>query len=520
MNRLFRALGALERAGNRLPHPFWLFWIFVALLSVASAVLAGAGVSVTLPSTGDSVAVKSLLSLQGAKFAAESALHNFSGFAPLSVVVVVLLGVSVTQKSGLLTALLRVTIGRLPVRWLTFSLAFSSMIAHVMSDSAYIVMLPLGALAFRTAGRSPVLGLMVAYAATAIGFNASPLVTPADAVRSSLAAEAAHTVDPDYVITPVATYFFTAASSVFLAAVIALTVDRVLARRPEFAPAPEDDVTLGGVFESARGEAPQHGGPAGETPSTFTLTAVEQRAMRLAGTVLVLYVLAVSALLLPGSPFRGEHGSIVQSVVVVNIAVFISLLFALLGIVYGRQVGTIPSLSSVPTAMADGLKSFVPVIVLFFVVSQFLAYFTWTGISNVVTVEGARLLKSLDAPHLVILLVIALAISGLNIVISSGSAMWSVLAPVVVPLAMYIGLSPQAAMVSFMIGDSVTNTTPMNAYFVLALGFLQQFRKSAGIGTMLSFTVPVTFAVLVAWLSFFALWYALGIPLGPGVPVR
>ncbi|MGK7234484.1 AbgT family transporter [Streptomyces hygroscopicus] len=520
MNRLFRALSALERAGNRLPHPFWLFWIFAALLGVVSAVLAGAGVSVTLPSTGDSVAVKSLLSLQGAKFAAESALDNFAGFAPLSVVVVVLLGVSVTEKSGLLTALLRVTIGRLPVRWLTFSIAFSSMIAHVMSDSAYIVMIPLGALAFRTVGRSPVLGLMVAYASTAIGFNASPLVTPADAVRSSLAAEAAHTVDPHYVITPVATYFFTAASSVFLAAVIALTVDRVLARRPEFVPTPEDDEAADRLFNTASADAPRHSGPAGEVSPAFTLSAVEKRAMRLSGAVLVLYVAAVAALLLPGSPFRGEGGSIVQSVVVVNIAVFISLLFALLGMVYGRQVGTIPSLSSVPSAMADGVKSFVPVIVLFFVVSQFLAYFTWTGISNVITVEGARLLKSLDAPHLVILLVIVLAISGLNIIISSGSAMWSILAPVVVPLAMYIGLSPQAAMVSFMIGDSVTNTTPMNAYFVLALGFLQQFRKGAGIGTMLSFTVPVALAVLVSWSSFFALWYALGIPLGPGVPVR
>ncbi|GAA1106490.1 AbgT family transporter [Streptomyces javensis] len=521
MNRLFRALSALERAGNRLPHPFWLFWIFVALLGVLSAVLAGVGVSVTLPSTGDSVAVKSLLSLQGAKFAAESALDNFAGFAPLSVVVVVLLGVSVTEKSGLLTALLRVTIGRLPVRWLTFSIAFGSMIAHVMSDSAYIVMIPLGALAFRTVGRSPVLGLMVAYASTAIGFNASPLVTPADAVRSSLAAEAAHTVDPGYVITPVATYFFTAVSSVFLAAVIALTVDRVLARRPEFEPTPEDDEAADRLFNTtAHGEVPQHGGPAAEGPSSFTLSAVEKRAMRLTGAVLLLYVLAVSALLLPGSPFRGEGGSVVQSVVVVNIAVFISLLFAILGIVYGRQVGTIPSLSAVPSAMADGVRSFVPVIVLFFVVAQFLAYFTWTGISNVITVEGARLLKSLDAPHLIILLVIILAISGLNIIISSGSAMWSILAPVVVPLAMYIGLSPQAAMVSFMIGDSVTNTTPMNAYFVLALGFLQQFRKGAGIGTMLSFTVPVALAVLVSWSSFFALWYALGIPLGPGVPVR
>ena len=265
MKRLFRALSALERAGNKLPHPFWLFWILVALLGVTSAVLAGADVSVTLPSTGESVAVKNLLSADGAKFAAESALKNFAGFPPLAVVVVVLLGVSVTERSGLLTALLRITIGRLPARWLTFSIALSAMTAHVMSDSAYIVMIPLGALAFRSVGRSPLLGLMVAYASTAIGFNASPLVTPADAIRSSLATAAAHMVDPDYVITPVATYFFTAASSVFLAAVIAVTVDRFLARRPEFAPTPEDELAADKLFNAKHAARPEHSTSAGES---------------------------------------------------------------------------------------------------------------------------------------------------------------------------------------------------------------------------------------------------------------
>ncbi|MFI8893922.1 AbgT family transporter [Streptomyces paradoxus] len=516
MKRLFRVLSAIERAGNKLPHPFWLFWILAGVLAVTSAVLAAAHVSVTLPSTGDAVAVKNLLSTAGAKFAAESALDNFAGFPPLAVLVMVLLGVSVTERSGLLTALLRVTIGRLPTRWLTFSIALSAMTAHVMSDSAYIVMIPLGALAYRSAGRSPLLGLMVAYASTAIGFNASPLVTPSDAIRSSLATAAAHTVDPHYVITPVATYFFTAASSVFLAAVIALTVDLFLAKRPEFMPNPEDEAAADKIFNAGHAETGEHAG----APYTLTLTAVEKRAMKVTAAVLVAYVLGVAALLWPGSPFRGEGGSIVQSVVVANIAVFIALLFALLGIVYGRQVGTVPTLSSVPAVMAEGIRSIAPVIVLFFAVSQFLAYFTWTGIGSVITVEGAEFLKSLDAPHLVLLLVVVVAISGLNIIISSGSAMWSILAPVIIPLAMYIGLAPQAAMVAFAIGDSVTNPTPMNAWFVLALGFVQQFRKGAGIGTVLSFTVPIGFTVLISWSAFFALWYTLGIPLGPGVPIR
>jgi aminobenzoyl-glutamate transport protein len=503
MTTLFRVIGAIERAGNKLPHPFWLFWILAAVLAVTSLVLALLGVHVTLPKTGEVVEVKNLLSLDGIGFAAKSALDNLAKFPPLAVILVMLLGVSVAEKSGLLEALLRITVVRLPGRWVTFAIAFSGMIAHIMSDSAYLVMIPLGALAFRAAGRSPVLGVMVAYVAVSAGFNASPLVTPSDAIRSSLTAAAAKTVDPGYVVTPVATYFFSAVSSVVLAGLITLVVELVLAKRPEFAPSEED------------------GDPAADAPA-IRLTAVERRAMKVTAGVFVLFVAAVAVLLvLPGSPLMGAGGSIVQSAVVVNISVFIALLFAILGFGYGRITGTIPSLSDIPVIMAGGVAKIAPVIVLFFAVSQFLAYFTWTGIGSVVAVGGADLLRSLNAPHLVVLLAIVLAVALLNMLVTSGSAMWAILAPILVPMMMYLQVRPEAAMGAFMIGDSVTNAvTPMSPYFVLALGFVQQYRKNAGIGTLMSFTVPIAFVFLIAWSALFALWYGLGIPLGPGVSLR
>ncbi|WP_028921559.1 AbgT family transporter [Pseudonocardia acaciae] len=503
LNRLFRMLGVIERVGNRLPHPFWLFWILAGVLGVVSLVLSLLGVSVILPDSGQVVAVKNLLSFTGIAFAAESALDNFAAFPPMVVIVVVLLGVSVAEQSGLLAALLRVTVVRLPTRWVTFAIAFSAMIAHIMSDSAYLVMIPLGALAFRAAGRSPVLGVMVAYVSTSAGFNASPLVTPGDAVRTALTTAAAQTVDPNYVVTPVALYFFSATSSLFLAAMITLVVEFVLAKRSDFVEDPVGD-------EAEREALNVH------------LTPVERRALRLSGITFLLFVAAVSAMLLmPGSPLRGKNGSIVQSVVVLNIGVFIALLLTVLGIVYGRTVGSILSLSAIPKIMAEGVSRVAPVIVLFFAVSQFLAYFKWTGVGSVLTVGGADLLRSLSAPHAVILLTIVLAISVLNMLITSGSAMWSILAPILVPMMMYINMAPEAAMVAFQIGDSVTNpVTPMNAYFVLALGYVQQYRKNAGIGTLMSFTVPVAAVILVAWSAYFMVWYGLGIPLGPGVHLR
>ncbi|WP_308817350.1 AbgT family transporter [Pseudonocardia alni] len=501
MSRLYRLLAAVERVGNRLPHPFWLFWILSATLAVVSLALATAGVSVVLPNTGETVAVRSLLSLDGLAFAAGSALENFAGFPPLAVIVVVLLGVAVAEKSGLLAALLRLTVVRLPTRLITFATAFAAMTAHVMSDTAYLVMIPLGALAFRAAGRSPVLGVMVAYVSTAVGFNASPLVTPGDGIRTALTTTAAQTVDPNHVVTPVALYFFSAASSAFLALVITIVVETVLAKRPDL----DGDVD---------GE--------GEGVGGLALTALERRALVRALAALVVIVAAVvTVLAVPGSPLMGDHGSVVRSVVITNIAVFLSFTFAAVGLVYGRVTGTIPSISAAPPVMIDGVRQIAPVIVLFFAVSQFLAYFDWTGIGSLVTVEGADLLHALSAPHWVILVAIVLAISVLNLVITSGSAAWSILAPVLVPMTMYIGMAPELAMVGFQIGDSVTNpVTPMNAYFIMALGYVQKYRKDAGIGTLMSFTVPIALAILVAWTAFFLLWYALGIPLGPGVDVR
>ncbi|GAA1844732.1 AbgT family transporter [Brevibacterium marinum] len=511
---LYRAIGFIERIGNLLPHPFWLFWIMAGLLGVISWVLSAAGVSVTLPESDEVVEVKNLLSTDGLKYAIESALDNFASFPPLAVVLVVLLGVSVAEKSGVLEALIRLTIIRLPKRWVTFAIAFSGMIAHIMGDAAYLVMIPLGAMSFKAAGRSPVLGVMVAYASVSAGFNASPLVTPSDAIRSSLASAAAQTVDSSASITPVATYFFSATSSMLLAVIITLVVELVLARREDFKVPAEESANASGVTPPGR-----PGEDDTDVAESMTLDDSQTRGLLRATAAGVVFIVAVVViLLLPDSPFIEPGQSLVESMVLDNIAIFISLFFTLTGMVYGYSTRAFTTVRAVPEAMIAGVVNLAPVIVLFFAVAQFLAYFSWTGIGSVLTVNGADLLQRLEAPHLVVLIVIIVGVAFINMIVTSGSAMWAIFAPILVPMMMYYGVRPEAAMVSFMIGDSVTNAvTPMSAYFVLALGYVQRYRKDAGIGTLMAFTVPLSVAILIGWGLFFCLWYLLGIPLGPGV---
>jgi aminobenzoyl-glutamate transport protein len=171
--------------------------------------------------------------------------------------------------------------------------------------------------------------------------------------------------------------------------------------------------------------------------------------------------------------------------------------------------------------MIDGVKAMAPILVLFFAISQFLAYFKWTYLGEILAITGAEGLESINAPGWAILLGVAVLVTFMNLVITSGSALWALAAPVFVPMLMLLDINPETTQAIYRVADSVTNcVTPMSPYFVMALGFIQRFRKSAGIGTLASFTIPMAMVVWVVWVAFFMAWYLLGIPLGPGAPIN
>ncbi|MGW0710895.1 AbgT family transporter [Streptomyces sp. NPDC002643] len=531
LSGLLNLLMRIERVGNRLPHPFWLFGVLSVVLALASWGLSAAGASALNPASGETVAVRSLVSGAGLRMMIDDAVTNYATFPPLGTILVVMLGVAVAERSGLLPAMLRAAVARVPAKWLTFTLAFSAMVAHVASDAAYVVLVPLGAMAFKAVGRSPMLGAVVAFVSVSAGYDASPLVTPTDAVLAGLTTAAARTVDPGYVVSPLSNYFFSIGSSVILALVITVVTEKVIARRvaamPD-EPEPEADAaaepgTGGPAF--GKPEEPGESGTSGESAEgvdALSLRPEERRGLRHAGLVLLGYAAVVVAAMVPsGSPLRGEGGSIVQSPVLTGVAVVLAVAFLLVGVVYGRTVGTVRRGRDIPEHMARGLREMAPILVLFFAISQFLAYFRWTGVGEVMAIRGADLLKSAGIGGPVAFLGILVICTMVNLLVTSGSAQWALVGPVFVPMFMLLDIPPEVTQAVYRIADSCTNAmTPMSAYFVMTLGVIQRYRRSAGIGTLLSLTMPLCLTLLVAWTVLFYVWWALGIPLGPGVPVR
>lgn len=500
---LWRGLGAVEWAGNKLPHPFWLFWILAVLLALLSGLLSWFDVSATSPVDGEVIRIRSMLSTDAVRMVLTSAVDNFVEFPPLGLVLVITIGVAVADGSGLLAASVRFGLGRVRPRMVTFAVAFASMFGHVMSDAAYMVLLPLAPAMFRAVGRSPVLGVVVGFVSFSAARDASPLITPGDALLSGITTEAAQTLHSDLVVTPVANYFFSLASSIVLAATITLVAEKFLAPRVAADDAADPNTDDGEGVE-------------------LTLRADERRGVLRAAGVLGAMVVVVAAVAAPqGSPLRGEGGSLVESPLMDGIVVLLALAFLVTGVVYGWTTGSVRRGRDVPDLIAGGLRSIAPLVVMFFAASQYLAYFDWTGLGPVIAIRSAELLQSLGVATPLLFVGLLLLVTVVNFFITSGSAQWTLVAPIFVPMFLLLDIPAETTQALYRIADSATNPmTPMNAFFVVALGFMQRYRSSAGVGTLMALTIPLCLTVLVVWSAFFLLWWALGIPLGPGAPVR
>ena len=110
----------------------------------------------------------------------------------------------------------------------------------------------------------------------------------------------------------------------------------------------------------------------------------------------------------------------------------------------------------------------------------------------------------------------------LNLFMGSMSAKYTLLAPVFIPMFMIgANISPELTQAAYRVGDSCTNIiTPLNAYLIIILVFVQKYDKQAGIGTMVALMLPYSVVFLVTWTGLLLAWVALGVPLGPGGPLE
>jgi aminobenzoyl-glutamate transport protein len=497
-----RILNTIERFGNRLPHPAMLFLYLIIIIMILSWLLHFLGASVTQPGTGEQLAVKSLVSSKGLLYIIDSLFSNFIEFKPLGLVLVFTLGVGLAEKVGFFDAAIKRTIIRAPKSIISYAVIFIGIMGSITADAAYIIVPPIAAMIFMLFGRNPIAGLAAGIAGVGCGFSANLFVSAFDAMLSGISTEVAQTIDPNMIVKPVDNWYFMSISVFVLTIVGGLVTEKIV--EPRLGPYKGNEKI---TFDNDK------------DPKVSLLISKALRNTLIAAIVYI--ALVILALFIPDSPLRGENGSIIDSPLMSGISTFIFLLFIIIGLTYGVTAKKINSPTDAVNYMIEAIKDISGFVVLVFIIAQFIAYLQWTNISLLTAVNGAELLKSVDLVGIpaIILLVLLTVISSLFI--TSGTALWSVLAPIFIPMFMLIDIHPAIIQVSYRIGDSVTNMiTPLNPFVAVMLGFLMKYDKKAGLGTHVALILPYTIAFLIVWLIMLIAFLLLDIPIGPGVTMN
>ncbi len=495
-----RFLATIERVGNKLPHPFFLFVYLAIFIVFASATLNYFDFQTINPKTGILSPIRSLLSDDGIVYLFTNMVSNFVNFPPLGTIVVVMLGIGLTDKVGLLSKLMQQTVAKAPKHLLTFSVFLAGICGSIASDANYLILIPLVAMIFHSMGRNPIAGAAAAYAAAGAGYDASLFVTAGDAIFAGIATDAARIINPDAYVSPVDNYYFVVASVLLLSVVGTLIIDKIVEPRLNRLQ-PVSNMVI-------------------SVPSMdISITPNEKSGLKLVGWFTVVYIGIIFLLIYPdSSAFRNSEGGLIPSPFMKSFVPFLFVYFILIGIIYGKKAGVIKKLEDIPDLMASSIKGLATTLVLFFSISQFIAYFKWTGIGNLIAFEGAGFLQSTGFTGYSLIVAFILVTAVMNIFMTSGSAQFALFAPIFIPMLMHLDINPAFTLAMFRIGDSATNIiSPMSPYFSVALVYMQQYQPNLRIGTLMATMLPLAIGFLVCWTLFLLLWTSFDFPVGPGV---
>jgi len=490
----------VERVGNKIPHPVYLFLWLLVITFIASYILGNTGASVVHPATQEVIKVKNMISAEAIGNFLKDMGSKWMNFAPMITVPICTLGLAIANHSGLLNSTLKVA-GASKSKWsMTLVVAFIGVNANLAGDAAFIVFPPLVAMLFQSVGRNPLAGIFLAFGSVCVGFGANVLVGSADASLAGLTEAAAKTIDPNFVGNPAMGWYFLFISTFVMTAVCAYVCIRIVEPRLE-----KSGLGMESVKQISEGDYQP-------------LTPEESKGLKASLIALILFFVVVALMTLPGMPFQApEGGTVMTGLLFKSIPTLVFLMFFITGYVYGKVVGTIKNFGDTIPMMQKELTTLGSFLLICFFAAQFIAVFSDSNIATIIAILGGRFLQSLGLPGPVLLGLFVIVVAFINLFMGSANGKWALISAIFVPMFMMAGINPAATQVAYRIGDGLTNNiTPTLPYLAIILGYAQEYDMRAKTGTVISYMLPYTFIAGIIWILFLVVWALMGLPMGPG----
>lgn len=491
----------LERAGNKLPNPAILFLIFFMVLALCSYVLQLAGITAVNLKTNEIIHIRSLISAEGLDWLLTNLIKNYINFPPLGMIIVLTFGLGVASETGLLQTLIHHSMHNIPRKYVTLAVVFISLMSHIASDAAIVIMPPLAAMLFYSMGRHPLVGFACSLAAIYSGFTANILIVTTDVLLSGITTQAIRTIDATMTVTPIDNWYFMSFAVFYLTAVTTFITEKFVEPRM-------------GVYDPAHAQ---------ENLTIPDVSPEEKKALRHTLIAAVLYLAVVFLMAFPDNGLlrNSQTHSLLGSPLLRGVIPLLCGFLLTVGLTYGVSIRKIQNADDMIRCMTNAVKGLSGFLVMAFFIAQFIAAFAWTNMSTMIAMKGALFLKDVGMTGLPALICFMLFGQLLGLFTSSGSAVWALLSTVFVPMFMLLGYHPAFIQAAFRAGDGALNTVALvNPFLPLFLEIIRRYKKDSGIGTYLSLMMPYAMAFLVMWYALFIFWYLTGWPVGPGIPQR
>ena len=470
------------------------------------------------------VAVENLLSFDGMQFIISNASKNFMSFAPLGMLLISLIGLCVAEATGFIEAFSRKYIRKLSNVQLTFIVIFLSVISSLINEIGYAIIIPLVAMVYSANGRNPLTGIVTAFCGVAFGTGVSIFVGSTEVALMDYTSIAASIIDSNTHISLTCNLIFIIVSSIIISIVGTIIVEKIISPRLGKYKVREDLSKTEELRIIDLEEEEQH---------KIEREKRQKRGLKYAFITAIVVIIVFIYMLIPNLPNSGILLDMKENTYLGQVfgdnsyfqdgfTYMMSLLFLFIGLAYGIGAKSIKNDRELIEKTGEYFSKIGTILVLIFVVSQFIAIFKKANIGLVITAWFANLIEYLKFSGIPLIILTLVAIAIANLFLTTPGAKWAIFSPVIVPMFMQSNISAQFAQVVMRVGDSMTNgITPLLACFVIYMGYLNIYNfdkdKPITIRRAIKLVIPYFVFTCLTWILLVLGWYILGIPIGPGV---
>ena len=491
-------LDGVKKAGKKIPHPLILFLYLITCVLILSGVgeyfrweVKFFGVNIKTNEIEELVVkAKSLLSKEGVIFMFTTMVKNFTGYAPLGTLLFIMLGIGLTEGVGLMEVVIRKIALKTSKKYIVPVVIFLGVMSNIASDAGGYVLPPLAAAVFMSFNRHPIAGMVAVYAGVCGGYSANLLLGAIDPMLGGISQEAARIINPHYTVYPVANWYFMALSVPLIVFLGTIVNNKVIEPRLGEYKGEHSEIELEKIEMDENSERKALKG------ALLGLIGV------LIASVPLYYILEKN--------FLGN-----------GLVPIIFFFFAIPSIVYGVKNGKIKKARDAIQMMVKSMEKMAPLITVIAFSSQFSAYFKFSNLGTILAVKGGEFLENAGITGIPLIIFFVVFIGTINVFLSSSSSKWVMLSPIIIPMFMRIGYTPEFTQLAYRVGDSFTNMlSPLMPALLVLLITAQKYDKDSSVGTLIAYLVPYSIFFCIGWIIMLIIWQLFGLPIGPGAVIR